>query len=167
MPITAIKRTPGARQDEHRAGPVGELVVAASRVPADAEATADVVLDVIDGGIEVHGRVGAPWVGECRRCLRPVTGRLDVAVRELYRPRTREVDEADEETYPLVGEQLDLAPLVNDALLLELPLAPLCTDDCPGLCATCGAVLAEGPCGCEQAPADPRWAVLDVLRDPS
>ncbi|HET9691888.1 MAG TPA: DUF177 domain-containing protein [Acidimicrobiales bacterium] len=167
VPVTAIRRTPGARQAEHRTGAIGELVVAGSRVPADAEASADVVLDVIDGGIEVGGRVAAPWVGECRRCLRPVTGCLDVAVRELYRPHAREVGgDADEETYPLAGELLDLAPMVRDALLLELPLAPLCSDDCAGLCPTCGALLADGPCGCDHRPADPRWSALDALGDP-
>ena len=164
VPITSIRRTPGARQSEHRRGSVGELVVADTRVAADAEAVADVVLDVIDGGIEVHGSVRAPFTGECRRCLRPVTGCVDVDVRELYRPRTRGSDDDDEETYALGTEQLDLLPLVRDALLLELPLAPLCSDDCAGLCPTCGAPIADGPCGCAAAPADPRWAALDVLR---
>jgi uncharacterized protein len=164
VPITAIRRRPGVRQDEHRQGPVDELLVAGSVIPAGTEAEADVVLDVIVGGIEVWGTVEAPWRGECRRCLRPVEGRLHTDVRELYRPRKGAADDEDEETYPLTGEQLDLAPLVRDALLLALPLAPLCRPDCAGLCPTCGAELAEGLCACDTAPADPRWAALDALR---
>ncbi len=167
VPITAIRRSTGTRHAERRSGPVGELVVAGTTVPAGAEADADVVLDVIDGGIEVSGTVTAPWRGECRRCLRPVTGRLEVAVRELYSPPARIPDGgADEEVYPLVGEQLDLLPLVRDALLLNLPLAPLCDEACAGLCSQCGAVLDEGDCGCDRAPADPRWSVLDALHPP-
>jgi uncharacterized protein len=90
---------------------------------------------------------------------------LHAEVRELYRPRNGAVgDDEDEDTYPLTGEQLDLAPLVRDALLLSLPLAPLCRPDCAGLCPVCGAELAEGPCGCDTTPTDPRWSALDDLR---
>lgn len=172
VPITAIRRSPGVRRHEHRQGPVSGLgadgaglVVAGSSVLPAAEADADLDLDVIVGGIEVSGEVSAPWRGECRRCLRPVSGELRTSVRELYRPRGGPgEDEEDEETYPLAGELLDLAPLVRDALLLALPLAPLCRPDCAGLCPTCGAELAEGPCGCPVVPVDPRWEILDVLK---
>ena len=71
--------------------------------------------------------------------------------------------DADEDAYPLVDDELDLEPLVRDAVLLELPLAPLCREDCAGLCPQCGANRNEGACGCA-APRDPRWATLDVLR---
>lgn len=165
VPITSIRRHPGTRWPEHRQGPIGELAVAGTVVPSGAEVDADVVLDVIDGGIEVSGTVEAPWRGECRRCLRPVTGVLRCEVRELYRPPGHVAGEDDdEETYPLVGEQLDLTPMVRDAVLLDLPLAPLCRPDCAGLCPTCGADLAEGECGCAGTAVDPRWGALDVLR---
>jgi uncharacterized protein len=143
------------------------LRVAESVVVGSAEATAVATLTSVDGGIEVAAEVDAPWMGECRRCLKPLTGELHCQVRELYRPRTpSEASDEDEETYPLAGEQLDLRPLVRDALLLELPLAPLCRPNCRGLCATCGADLNEGDCGCPEAESDPRWAALNVLRDP-
>ena len=70
---------------------------------------------------------------------------------------------ADEEIYPIDDDVIDLAPLVRDSVVLELPGAPLCREDCAGLCPQCGANLNEGPCGCV-APRDPRWANLDVLR---
>ena len=191
VPITNLKRSPGTRRTERRSGRVGELRVAASVVAQNAEVTADAVLDAVDGGIEVTADVSAPWQGECRRCLRPVEGLLQVHVRELYRRHddthahgpshtqgpgqargtghhghhAPAGEEEDEETYPLKGEMLDLQPLVRDALLLELPLAPLCSEDCQGLCPTCGADLNDGPCSCDHAPADPRWAALDLLKD--
>jgi uncharacterized protein len=143
------------------------LRVADSAVEASAEATAVAVLTSIDGGIEVAADVDAPWVGECRRCLKPLNGDLHCEVRELYRPRTAsEASDQDEDTYPLAGEQLDLRPLVRDALLLELPIAPLCQPDCRGLCPTCGADLNRGDCSCPPTQTDPRWAALDSLRDP-
>jgi DUF177 domain-containing protein len=169
VPVTSLRRSSlGTVREERRSGPVGELRVGDSVVEAKAAATAVAVLTAIDGGIEVAAEVDAPWVGECRRCLKPLTGELHCEVRELYRPRTpSEAADEDDETYSLTGEQLDLRPLVRDALLLELPLAPLCRPGCLGLCPTCGADLNEGDCGCPETATDPRWAVLDVLRDDS
>jgi uncharacterized protein len=164
VPVTALRRAPGTRREERRSGQVGELKVAASVVPADAIANADAVLDSVLGGIEVSADVSAPWTGECRRCLTPVSGEIRAHVRELYRPRDRG-DDDDEETYPLSGEMLDLAPLVRDALILELPLAPLCSEQCRGICPTCGADLNLGGCGCAAEAADPRWGALDALRE--
>jgi len=136
----------------------------------------EVVLSMLDGGIEVSGHVTAPWSGECRRCLRPVSGELSVGVRELYRPgtpsgRSGEAvagtagnrSAGDEDTYVLTGEALDLRPMARDALLLELPLAPLCRPDCAGLCPTCGADRNEEACTCAPDAGDPRWAGLDAL----
>jgi uncharacterized protein len=166
VPVTTLRRSTGARRHELRSGRVGELRVAASTVPADAEATADALLDSVDGGIEVIATVSAPWRGECRRCLKPVEGRLRCDVREVYRPRgSHEGPDGDEDTYELHLDHLDLEPLIRDALLLELPFAPLCREDCRGLCPTCGADRNDGPCGCPTASGDPRWAALNVLRE--
>jgi uncharacterized protein len=165
--IAGIRRSPGARRSEHRVGRIPDLRVTGSWVPDGAEVTVDVVLEVSDGGIVAHGTVSAPWVGECRRCLGEVTGELVVAVREIYQPRADPgpgVDDAEEEIYPLTGDTLDLLPLARDAVLLNLPQAPLCRPDCAGLCPTCGADLNVGTCDCPPSTVDRRWSALDVLR---
>lgn len=167
VPITTLRRSIGNRSHEQRAGRVGQLRVADTQVPDGEDVTADVVLDSVDGGIEVSATVTAPWESECRRCLKPLAGTLHSEVRELYRPRAQgEPPGEDEETYPLTGEMLDLRPLVRDAILLDLPIAPLCREDCAGLCPTCGADLNEGACDCPALSGDPRWGALDVLKDP-
>lgn len=149
VPVTTLRRVPGSARREVRVGRVGELEVAESKVAADSEVRAEVVLCSLDGGVEVEGTVTSPWEGQCRRCLSPVRGVIDCEVRELYRPRRRnEKPDEDEETYPLESEMLDLRPLVRDALLLELPVAPLCSEDCAGLCSACGANRNDAPCGC-------------------
>ena len=51
---------------------------------------------------------------------------------------------SDEELYPIVDDDLDLGPLVRDAVVLELPMAPLCRPDCAGLCPRCGAEPQRG-----------------------
>jgi uncharacterized protein len=163
VPITTLRRSPGTRRQEQRTGRIGELKVAGSVVAADAFARAEATLDSVHGGIEVSADVSAPWTGECRRCLAPVSGEIHAHVRELYRHHDRGED--DEETYPLEGEVLDLQPLVRDALLLELPLAPLCSEGCRGICPTCGADRNTGTCECTDKPADPRWAALDTLKE--
>jgi uncharacterized protein len=88
------------------------------------------------------------------------SGILNVRVRELYT-----ADGDGEDTYPLVDDQVDLEDLVHDAVLLELPIAPLCDEACGGLCPMCGANRNQKACGCEM-PRDERWAALDVLRVP-
>jgi uncharacterized protein len=168
--VARLRRTLGTRWHEVRSGPIELLedvdprTPADSAVPAGAEVTCDVTLESYAGGVMVTGTVGAPWVGVCRRCTVPVGGEIVVPVRERYcdpadeRPRPE-----DEEAYPLVDDQLDLKPLAHDALVLELPLAPLCREDCAGLCPHCGTDRNEERCGCVAQP-DPRWANLDVLR---
>jgi uncharacterized protein len=162
LSVTALRHAPGSRRREVRRGPIPGLRVAASTVPGGADVVADVILELVDGGIVATGTVTAPYVSECRRCLGPVAGTLEAEVREVYQANV-DPDQA-EEIYPLSGDQLDLEPLARDAVLLELPLAPLCREECRGLCPTCGVNLNETSCACQGAVQDPRWAGLDVLR---
>jgi len=92
-----------------------------------------------------------------------VSGPVTASVRERYAP-VGATDE-DEDAYPLSGDELDLEPLARDAVLLELPLAPLCAPDCRGLCPQCGTNWNVASCDCQPA-GDPRWSALDALRDP-
>ncbi len=164
VPITAMRRSLGARRQEERVGTVGELRVAESVIPPGALASADAILVSVDGGIEVSAVVTAPWTGECRRCLASVEGDLRCEVREVYRPRRTEEDfnDGDDDTYRLQPDHLDLQPLVRDALLLELPLAPLCHEGCLGLCPSCGADRNTDGCGCSTGGPGPGFGRLDI-----
>jgi len=158
--VAKLRRAVGTRWSERRQGPIEGLDCSGSSVPEGAMPVADVVLESVLGGVSVAGTVTAPWAGACRRCLAPASGVLRLKVRELY----TEGGDGDE-TYPLVGDEVDLEPLVRDAVLLELPPAPLCQPDCLGLCPHCGVNRNTEACGCEPPP-DPRWSALDVLRVP-
>ena len=109
--------------------------------------------------MRLTGTVTAPWTGICRRCAVPVSGELEIAVSERFGVGPI----AEDDLYPITDDTIDLGPLVRDAIVLELPMAPLCRPDCRGLCPSCGADRNEGECRCV-APPDPRWANLDVLR---
>ena len=168
--VAKLRRVLGTRWHEVRTGPVDPERVIVSRFPADstvplgAEATCEVTLESFAGGVMVTGTVAAPWKGLCRRCASPVEGMLRIPVRERFtEPGTRYGDPDDDDAYPVVDDELDLGPMVRDAVVLELPLAPLCREECRGLCPYCGCDRNEEACDCE-APRDSRWANLDVLR---
>lgn len=156
--VADLLNRPAARRREHLPAPVEAMRVVDTAVAAGTMATVDAVLEWVSDGILATGTVSADWTGQCRRCLKPVEGRAEAKFQELFEPQAREG-----ETFPLLGDRIDLGPLVRETLLLELPLAPLCTEDCAGLCPTCGADLNAGPCGCEPEVKDPRWAALDGL----
>ncbi len=132
----------------------------ASDVPDGAMVTLSLRLESYVGGLRARGTVRAPWRGSCRRCLTTVDGRVEAVVDERFVPERGDADELD---YRYQGDEVDLAPLVHDAVFLELPLAPLCRPDCQGLCPQCGADRNVAPCAC-RAPSDPRWDTLDALR---
>ena len=77
-------------------------------------------------------------------------------------------EDADDEDYYLEGDLLGLEPVVRDAVVLALPLSPLCGPDCPGLCPECGVKLAEaGPDHGHGERIDPRWEALrKIAEDP-
>jgi uncharacterized protein len=127
----------------------------------DAEALVDVTLTLqsFSGGLRATGRVSAPWFGVCRRCSVAVLGVSDVAVDERF---VDHPEPGDDEAYLIEHDFVDFAPMVHDAILLELPLAPLCREDCAGLCPYCGIDRNDASCDCA-APVDVRWATLDGL----
>jgi uncharacterized protein len=148
---------PGTRRAIHRAVVLGDLATSAASVPPEAEIRVDLVLEAIGGGaLTATGEVSAPWTGTCRRCLGPVSGDASVEVREIFEPRP-----VEGETYPLAGEQVDLEPMIRDAVLLALPLAPLCADDCRGPAPEAFPTGTDD--GEAEAPVDPRWAALSEL----
>jgi uncharacterized protein len=144
------------------------LGITTAAVPDGAEIVVDVELEALSTGLVATGTIEVPWEGECRRCLQPVTGTAAASVREVFEPRP-----VDGETYPLADDLVDLEPMVRDAALLALPLAPLCGPDCLGPAPdTFPAVVAEraesapgnDDEGDAEPPSDPRWAALGELR---
>jgi len=129
-------------------------------VAPDADVHVVLELQSFVGGLRAKGTLSVPWFGVCRRCSVRVEGVATVAVRERY---VDDLEPGDEEAYPIVNDMIDLEPMVHDAILLELPLAPLCREDCQGLCLYCGGDRNEVLCNC-QAPVDARWATLEGLK---
>ena len=163
--VRSLRATPGTRKELHVAGALSELRVRDAWVPDDKEVRFDGFIESTLGGVTVGGAVTAPYEGVCRRCLEAASGEIRAEVREICRERRRGSEEPDEdEPYPLGVDALDLQPIVHDACILELPLAPLCSESCLGLCPTCGVNRNRTECSCD-APTDARWAALAGLSE--
>ena len=161
------------RELPRRAGsmrPLSRTVPAPSRlglellsVPEGSDIALDLRLEAVVEGVLVSGRASMSVAGECGRCLDPVSDELVVDLQQLYVYADSEVPE-DEDTGRLVGDLLDLEPALRDAVVLALPLTPLCDPDCAGLCADCGQRLDDLPENHGHETADPRWAALTALQ---
>ena len=135
-------------------------------VPEGSRIDFDLRLEAVMEGVLLTGTARADLEGECSRCLEPIEDTTEVALQQLFvyddgEDSPEEDDELD--VGRLEGDLLDLEPLVRDAVVLALPFQPLCQDDCPGLCAECGARLADDPDHRHDDPIDPRWAALSGL----
>jgi uncharacterized protein len=166
--LRSLGRQAGSLRAETRTAhaPAG-LGTALVSVPAGAEVTLDLRFEAVSEGVLVTGSAVAPLAGECARCLDPLTSTTEVWFQELYRylpgPGSAGGEDADEERF-LDGDRLDLEPAFRDAVVLALPLSPLCREDCPGLCAECGVRLADAdPLHGHGADTDPRWGPLRQL----
>src|SRR5690606_29849431 len=84
VPVLDLLRSTGARREVSVRIPVSGLAITTAHVPDGSEAEVDLVAEAIGSQIVVEGHVRAPWTGDCRRCLEPVTGTLDVEVREIF-----------------------------------------------------------------------------------
>jgi uncharacterized protein len=131
------------------------------RVPAGADLVLVVQLEGVTEGVLVTATVTAPLTGECARCLEPFTSATSVRFQELF---TLEEGAADSDGYVLDGGVLDIEPALRDALVLELPLSPLCADDCLGLCSQCGVRLADAPPDHGHEERGPLWEALKDVR---
>ncbi len=154
-----------------------------SEFRADGAAHVRATLTKLGREVLVRGKATVPLQGTCKRCLKPlhveepveftldfvpVDGeqmqkRKDAADTDEEGPKgTFELRGLDEETYS--GKEIDLSGPLREQVLLNLPGAPLCTDDCKGLCPACGKDLNEGDCGHRPDDSDPRWAALKNIQ---
>jgi len=131
-----------------------------------------------------HVFVSGAFVGHltvaCSRCVEPMKLQIDEQLRVTFMPRHElpeddeegegeeglEVSDEDLDLFPYEGEWVDLEPLFRELFVLAIPFAPLCMEECQGLCSQCGINRNSGTCTCEK-PGDPRLAALKGLKLPS
>ncbi len=140
----------------------GRLGLDTIAVPAGSPVELDLRMESVTEGVYVSGTAHATLEGECARCLDPLTDEVDVEIAELFAYPDSVTDETtDADELPRVVEDyVDIEQTVRDALVLALPLAPLCREDCPGLCPDCGEKWADLAPDHGHETLDPRWAAL-------
>ncbi len=102
----------------------------------------------------------------CDRCLEPVPTEFDLEFsKNVDLNDGEETDDLDEKNY-IDGYNLDVEKLLYNEILIGWPMKVLCSEDCKGICNTCGQNLNLGTCDCEDTSLDPRMSVIrDVFKN--
>ena len=161
--LRELGRRAGSMQEIERTLPApADWRVELIGVPEGAEVRLRLRLESVMEGVLVSGEVDVPVTGSCARCLEPIEDTLELDVQELfaYAGSTTEATSEEDEVRRVEGEHIDLEPMVRDLVVLSLPLAPTCTEDCAGLCVDCGQRLDDLPADHTHEQLDPRWAGL-------
>lgn len=120
---------------------------------------------LIEGKAHIRGNVTGEVETACTRCMTDVTRPIDIAFDDIFVSEPSSdgealVEESElDESYVENGE-IDLAEVVREQILLDLPEQVYCSDDCKGLCPKCGSNLNLIDCNCNFNEIDPRWAAL-------
>ncbi len=108
----------------------------------------------------------------CTRCLTHFVERMEPEIellvlqgKELVEDEEQELGARDLGVWQVEGDKFRTEPVVVEQVQLNIPMKPLCREDCRGLCPTCGADLNAGECGCNREVVDPRWSGLSALRE--
>lgn len=159
----AVARRPGTMAEVERTVPAPDgLGTDVVGVPSGAPVELQLRLESVVEGVLVSGVCRARASGECVRCLDPVNIDLVLDLQELFAYPDAAAADA-EEIAQVEDELVDFQPVLRDAVVLALPLQPVCQDGCLGLCATCGARLNDDP-DHQHDQIDPRWAALGDLQ---
>ncbi|MFE7575715.1 YceD family protein [Streptomyces sp. NPDC057521] len=145
-------------------------------VPQGASVKLDLRLESVMEGVLVTGTARATVEGECVRCLEPLSREVEADFQEMFsypdaddrnhgKPADPADDAEDDEDRLFLEDGLfDLEPVLRDAVVLALPMQPVCKESCAGLCSECGVRLDENP-GHHHDAVDARWAALQGLAE--
>lgn len=190
LPVKRTFEVPGTTVDDWLRGmPMRDALGAPNPDPDAGHGKAEVDLYADGTHVFLAGTFVGHLTVACGRCVGPV--RLDLAetLRVTFMPAHElpaeedddgkdkkkakkgaaeaedegpEVAADDLDVFPFDGERVDLEPLLREQFVLAVPYAPLCREDCKGLCPQCGIDRNTGTCSC-QKPIDPRFAGLAAL----
>ena len=130
----------------------------------DVDARLEGKVSPVPGGAELSARLGATVPLMCSRCLET----FPWDVRTAFAWKVLRVADDDDASILLAPEgKIGLEDLATEQLYLNLPLKPICTPNCRGLCPTCGTNRNVGSCECVSEIPDPRLAPLLPFRKKS
>jgi uncharacterized protein len=130
-------------------------------------------LQIVTSGKEISldGTIAASMQLLCARCLAHFAVEREVQLSLVVRVGSPAAqfhdlpDPAEADAIFIEGPELDLGQIILQEILLDVPMKPLCSEDCPGLCPRCGALKGSAECTCaENSGVDPRWEALARLK---
>jgi uncharacterized protein len=162
--LANIAGTPG----ERGRFPISEPMAPAEGYTPVGPVTGEIIVENIGSLLLIHGSLHVLLRSSCVRCLTEAEMLLDVDFEEEFASEgtaadVETMDRDEPETAAMSNYVLEAGEFVRQQVLANLPLAFVCRPDCRGICPTCGKNLNDGPCDCEPAPADDRWAKLHDL----
>lgn len=133
-------------------------------------ARAHLKIEKAESEIIVTGNVMADIKLQCGRCMEDFSKQRNLPVEVVYHPideirkdETHEVRNEELDTGFYEGEELDINELIKEQILLNIPMKPLCSDECLGICMHCGTNLNKRKCDCVTDESDPRFSALKKL----
>lgn len=178
LPTHRKLEVPAERVAEWLKGlPMRDALGAPEGDPEAGHGTADLELYADGDNVFATGPFEGELTVACSRCLNPMKIVLDEKLLVTFMPSSEFPDEEAEgegddgaevatedlDLFPYDGEVVDLEPLLREQFVLAVPFAPLCAEDCKGLCPQCGIDRNTATCKCEP-PIDPRLAALKGLK---
>ena len=130
----------------------------------------DGTLTVSEHSLVLQAGIAVAMTFACGRCLKDVEEHISGEIATYYEktgrviPDGEELTESDDvEILDYGAKTIDLRRRVSELVNLNLPMKPLCSEECKGLCTVCGRNLNEGACSCGTRQEDPRWHTLKTL----
>jgi uncharacterized protein len=164
--IHDLRRQPGEMMPIAKTFPSTERIgIDVIAIESESEISISGKVESVSTGVLVSCQIESIASGECVRCLDPITLPIRAVIQELYYySLPSDLDEDEDEPLLISEERVDLLPPIRDAVILDLPLTPHCSEECLGLCPECGEKLApDNPASHNHASVDPRWAKLRDL----
>lgn len=166
-----IKHTPYELHVEQTADffPVLARMQAGGECVFTGPVTADITVEREFDHLKALGRVQVPLVLTCGRCLATYPSSIDSTFRIIFRKESTRHSEVEDETElcdddliasTYSGDEIDLAHDIEEQVAMEIPLKPLCDEDCKGLCPSCGADLNTESCSCSREPVNLKFSAL-------
>jgi uncharacterized protein len=139
--------------------------------PLHARGTAELLANT-DGEVRIQGNLDVQMEAECDRCLGRARFPLNTDFDLFYRPMSYiareeevEIDEGEAELGFYAGGGIKLEDILHEQVLLIMPMQRVCSENCQGICPTCGTNRNETPCDCKQDLNGARWEALQGLKD--
>ncbi|MBI3326822.1 MAG: DUF177 domain-containing protein [Nitrospinae bacterium] len=131
----------------------------------------DCQLSKVNREVVIHGTMRVALRLICSRCVEEFTGSFRVPLDAVYFPaqdtssgREKALEEGESDAFSYAGHVIDLTEMVRDKVFLSVPLQPLCTVRCEGLCPHCGVNWNVTTCRCVQEALGSPFQLLKELR---